>query len=124
MYKDKEVIVRLSKEANEVFEELNRIVFEEKQKGVDGSFHQTLLKSIIRVRDLLKENPFAGNQVEKRRIPKEYIKKYDAENIWRIELANRWRLVYSITGSQVEIITFVMDIFDHKGYDKVFGYKH
>ena len=124
MYKNKEVTVRLSEEANEVFKELNRIVGEEKQKGVESSFHQTLLRSILRVKDLLKENPFAGDQVEKRRIPKEYVQKYDVENVWRIELANRWRLVYSITGSQVEIITFVMDIFDHKDYDKVFGYKH
>ena len=27
-------------------------------------------------------------------------------------------------GNQIEIITFVMDIFNHKDYDKVFGYKH
>ncbi len=124
MLEKKEVIVKLSEEANEVFEELNKIVGEEKQKGVESSFHQTLLRSIIRVRDLLKENPFAGDQVRKRQIPDKYIDAYDAENAWRIELANRWRLVYTITGNQVEIITFIMDIYDHKEYDKVFGYKH
>jgi Txe/YoeB family toxin of Txe-Axe toxin-antitoxin module len=76
------------------------------------------------VRDLLKQNPFAGDQVPKRQIPGKYVLKYDADNIWRIELANRWRLVYTISGDNIEIITFVMDIFDHKKYDKVFGYKH
>ncbi len=121
---NKEVIVKLSEEANEVFEELNRIVGEEKLKGIESSFHQTLLRSILRVRDLLKENPFAGDQVRKKQIPDKYLEKYDAENAWRIELANRWRLVYTITGNQVEIITFIMDIYDHKKYDKVFGYKH
>ena len=120
----KEVIVRLSEEASEVFEELNRIVNEEKQKGVESSFHQTLLRSILRVRDLLKENPFAGDQVPKRQNPDKYSKKYDAQNVWRIELADRWRLVYTITGNQLEIITFIMDIYNHKDYDKVFGYKH
>jgi hypothetical protein len=120
----KEVIVRLSEEANEVFEELNKIVYEEKQKGIESSFHQTLLRSILRVRDLLKENPFAGDQVPKRQMPKKYSKEYDAENVWRIELADRWRLVYTITGNQVEITTFIMDIFNHRDYDKVFGYKH
>jgi Txe/YoeB family toxin of Txe-Axe toxin-antitoxin module len=124
MFQGKEVIVKLSEEANEVFEELNKIVGNEKQKGIESSFHQTLLRSIIRVRNLLKENPFAGDQVSKKQIPKKYFDKYDVENAWRIELANRWRLVYTITGNQVEIITFVMDIYDHKDYDKVFGYKH
>lgn len=123
MYKNKEVIVRLSEEANEVFEELNKIVGEEKKKGVESSFHQTLLRSILRVKDLLKANPFAGDQVPKRQIPNKYSNKYNSENAWRIELANRWRLVYTITGNQVEIITFIMDIYDHKDYDKVFGYK-
>jgi hypothetical protein len=124
MFKDKEVIVKLSAEANEVFIELNRIVGQERQKGVESSFHQTLLRSILRVRDLLKRNPFAGDQVPKRQIPEKYIDKYDAGNVWRIELADRWRLMYMITGDGVEIITFIMDIVNHKDYDKIFGYKH
>lgn len=124
MYKEKDVIIKLSDEANEVYEELNKIVGEEKKKGINSSFHQTLLRAIHRIRDLLKENPFAGDQVSKRQIPAKYIQKYDADNIWRIELANRWRLVYTITGNQIEIVTFIMDIFNHKNYDKTFGYKH
>ena len=103
---------------------MNKIVREEKLKGIDSSFHQTLLRSINRVRYLLKQNPFAGNQVQKRQISSNYIQKFDVDNVWRIELADRWRLVYTITGNQIEIITFVMDIFDYKDYDKVFGYKH
>ena len=124
MFKGKKVIVKLSAEANEVFIELNRLVGQEKQRGIESSFHQTLLRSILRVRDLLKENPFAGDQVPKRQIPSKYSDKYDADNVWRIELADRWRLMYTITGNSVEIITFIMDIVNHKDYDKIFGYKH
>nr|MBI4156922.1 hypothetical protein [Candidatus Woesearchaeota archaeon] len=124
MFENKEIKVILSDEADEVFRELNRIVGEEKMKGIEGSFHQTLLRSIERVIDLLKNNPFAGDQVPRRQHPKIYANKYAAENIWRIELANRWRLIYTITGNKLEVINFVMDIFDHKDYDKVFGYKH
>ncbi|MEK6824516.1 MAG: hypothetical protein AABX12_00730 [Nanoarchaeota archaeon] len=124
MFQGKEVNVKLSEEADNVYQELNKIVGEEKLKGIDSSFHQTLLRSIIRVRDLLKQNPFAGDQVLKRQMPPKYIQKFDVDNVWRIELADRWRLVYTITGNQIEIITFIMDIFDHKDYDKVFGYKH
>ena len=124
MFQGKEVSVRLGDEADKVYQELNKIVGEEKLKGIDSSFHQTLLRSINRVRDLLKQNPFAGDQVPKRQTPPKYIQKFDVDNIWRIELADRWRLVYTITGNQIEIITFIMDIFNHKDYDKVFGYKH
>ena len=123
MFKGKEVIVKLSEEANEVFEELNKIVGEEKLKGIESSFHQTLLRSIIRIRDLLKQNPFAGDQVTKKQIPLKYSEKYEVQNVWRIELANRWRLVYTIIGNEVEIVNFIMDIYNHKDYDKVFGYK-
>ena len=123
MFQGKEVIVKLSEEANEVFEELNKIVGEEKLKGIESSFHQTLLRSIIRIRDLLKQNPFAGDQVTKKQIPLKYSEKYEVQNVWRIELANRWRLVYTIIGNEVEIVNFIMDIYNHKDYDKVFGYK-
>ncbi|MFH1365530.1 MAG: hypothetical protein ABIH28_03030 [archaeon] len=72
----------------------------------------------------MKQNPFAGDQIPKKLIPDKYCKKFDVGNVWRIELADRWRLVYTITGNQIEIITFVMDIFNHRDYDKTFGYKH
>ena len=124
MFKEKGVIVKLAEDANKVYEELNKIVGEEKLKGVESSFHQTLLRSIMRVKELLKQNPFAGDQIPKKIIPDKYIIKYGVTNLWRIELADRWRLIYTITGNQIEIINFVVDIFDHKKYDRVFGYKH
>lgn len=122
MYKNKDKKVILSREADKVYMELNKVVGEEKNKGIKSSFHQTLLRSINRVKDLLKENPFAGDQVKKKQIPSKYIIKYNVGNVWRIDLANRWRLIYTIKGNEVEIINFVMDIFDHKKYNKVFGY--
>jgi len=124
MFRGKEVSVRLGDEADKVYQELNKLVGEEKLKGINSSFHQTLLRSIERIKDLLKQNPFAGDQIPKRQIPAKYSKKFDVDNAWRIELADRWRLIYTITGNQLEIVTFVMDIFDHRDYDKVFGYKH
>ncbi len=124
MLLDKEIKVTLSEDAGKVYDELNEIVGQEKLKGVEGSFHQTLLRSILRVKELLKKNLFVGKQVQRRKIPKKYINKYEVENIWRIELANRWRLIYTIEGNEVQITKFVLDIFNHRDYDKVFGYKH
>ena len=123
MYNDKEVRVILSDEASEVYEELNKIVGEEITKGVESSFHQTLLRSIKRVIGRLKDNPFAGDQVRKSLMPPKYIVSHDVKNTWRIELANRWRLIYTINTENIEIINFVLDIVNHKKYDKIFGYK-
>jgi hypothetical protein len=111
VFNGKEISVRLGEEADKVYQELNKIAGEEKLKGINSSFHQTLLRSINRVRDLLKQNPFAGNQIQKRQIPLKYIRKFGADNIWRIELADRWGLIYTITGNQIEIITFIMEIY-------------
>jgi len=124
MFNGKEVSIRLGEEADKVYKELNRLVGEEKLRGIESSFHQTLLRSILRVRDLLKQNPFAGDQVPKRQIPPKYLQKFDVDNVWRIELADRWRLIYTITGNQIEVIAFVMDIINHRDYDRVFGYKY
>jgi Txe/YoeB family toxin of Txe-Axe toxin-antitoxin module len=123
MYKNKEVKVVFSEKANSVYEELNKVVGDEIKNKINSSFHQTLLRSINRVKELLKVNPFAGDQVHKERIPKVYAKE-DVQNIWRVELADRWRMIYTITGDEVEITSFVLDIFNHRNYDKLFGYKH
>ncbi len=124
MFENKQIKVILSEEADSEYQELNEIVGEEIKKGINSSFYQTLLRSINRAKSLLEKNPFAGNQIKKSQIPEKYKTLHEVDNLWRIELANRWRLIYTITGNKVEIINFVIDIFNHKEYDKVFGYKH
>ena len=89
-FKHKEIRIILSEEATEEFDELNKIVGDELKKGVTSSVHQSILRSIKRVKDLLKDNPFAGNQVKKSQMPKQYIQKYEVTNLWRIDLSNFW----------------------------------
>ncbi len=122
-FKGKDVRVILSEDAIKEYNELNRIVGDEMQRGVESSIHQTLFRSIDRVKGWLKENPFVGDQVKKSKIPKYYVQKYNVTNLWRIELSNYWRLVYTIQSEDIEIIDFVLDIIDHEEYDKKFGYK-
>jgi hypothetical protein len=57
-------------------------------------------------------------------IPKKYIDEYGVTNLFWVKLPNYWRMIYTLTSGEtfVEIIAFVVDIFDHKEYDKVFGY--
>ena len=122
-FKGKEIRVILSEEATEEYNELNRIVGEELQRGVTSSINQSVFRSIERVKGWLKDNPFVGEQVQKNKIPQEYVNKYAITNLWRIDLADHWRLVYTVQSSEVEIIDFVLNIVDHKKYDKIFGYK-
>ena len=58
--------------------------------------------------------------IAKRLIPKEY----GVKNLFRVELPNFWRMIYALRTeeNQIEIIAFVLDIFDHKKYNKRFGY--
>jgi len=122
-FKGKEIRVVLSTEATEQYNALNRIVGDELQQGVTSSVHQSLFRSIERVKGWLKENPFAGDQVKKEQIPDYYLKKYDITNLWRIELSNYWRLLYTIQSNEIEVIDFVFDILDHEKYNDKFGYK-
>ncbi len=66
-----------------------------------------------------------GEPVAKDKIPDEYKKKYGVTNLFRVELSNFWRMLYTLTNdeTEVKIIAFVLDIIDHKKYNKKFGYK-
>jgi len=106
-------------EAKEEFERLNKIEGWQKEKGIKNSDEIRLLNSIKFKIELLKKNPFYGDNIPKRLIPKNY----NVPNLWRVELANFWRMLYTTKGDQIEIICFVLNIVDHKKYNKIFGYK-
>lgn len=72
----------------------------------------------------LKENIFCGDQIKKERIPKEYIKNYKINNLWWYPLSDAWRLVYSVVNpNSIEILAVIIEYFDHKNYNRKFGYK-
>ena len=50
-FRGKEVKIVLSEEATEQFRELNRTVGEELQRGVTSSVHQSIFRSIERVKN-------------------------------------------------------------------------
>ncbi len=122
-FKGKPVKVIITGDAKLEYEELNRTVGEEISEGIKKSNYQILLRSIKQKVDLLKLNPQCGTHVGKEKIPKEYVNNYDVNNIWKIDLSGYWRMIYTIKGSEVEIVALVLDIIDHKTYDKKFGYK-
>jgi len=82
-----------------------------------------LKKAIKRAIQDLKQNVFSGIQVPKRLIPKEYVRKYKINNLWKYDLPKGWRLMYTITAdNEVELISAILEWFDHKEYERRFKY--
>ncbi|MAG77950.1 hypothetical protein CL616_01145 [archaeon] len=115
----KPVRVILLDEAETEYKKLNEIVGKQINEGKENTSEIQLLKSIKQKKDFIKANPFYGDNIEKKKIPKNF----NVSNLWRVELTNYWRMLYTIKGDQIEIICFILDIINHKKYDKIFGYK-
>ncbi|MFH1585630.1 MAG: hypothetical protein ABIB79_02600 [archaeon] len=81
-----------------------------------------LKKAISKAIDNLKINAFCGEKIRKELIPKEYIKKYNIENLFWYQLPKGWRLVYSVVADSGEILAIIIEYFDHKNYERRFKY--
>jgi len=112
----KQVRVVLSPEAREVYNYLNANTISKKERMILKSVHQKV--------DLIKMNPHYGDPVAKNLIPREYLIKFEVTNLFRVELPNFWRMLYTLTNSgDIEIVAFILDIIDHDVYNKKFGYR-
>ncbi|MEK6891191.1 MAG: hypothetical protein AABX03_03560 [Nanoarchaeota archaeon] len=98
------------------------------EKGLELAFdslaeNSPLKKSIKKAIKDIRQNVFCGNQIQKDKIPKEYIQKYKINNLWWYPLSDALRLVYSVvTPSNIEILGVIIEYFDHKSYERRFGY--
>jgi mRNA-degrading endonuclease RelE of RelBE toxin-antitoxin system len=120
---NKPVKLIITGNAKEEFEKLNKLVGQEITRGITKSDHQILLNSIKQKIEFIKENPQYGIHIPKNKIPKEYIKGYEINNLWKVNLSGAWRMIYTINGNEIEIIALILDIIDHKEYNKKFGYR-
>jgi hypothetical protein len=109
-------IVKFTHEAEEIIDFL-------KEQSTHSKEDKMILYSIAAKVDILSKNAFYGDRIQKNLIPSYYRKKFNISNLFRVELPCYWRLLYSVSGSNVEIIALVIDVCDHKLYDKRFGYK-
>ncbi len=114
----KKVRVVLSPEAEEVYKHLNK-------EAPTSKTERIILNAINKKIELIKMNYHYGDPIAKDLIPREYKEKYDIKNLFRVELPNYWRMLYTLTDDEtkIEIIAFVLDLIDHSTYDKKFGYK-
>ena len=113
MFENKKIRIFLKGDAKEVYQII---------KNKSDKRSKTLFNSINRTIEILKENPQCGNPIAKTLIPRKYLK-LEIQNVYRVELSNYWRMLYTIEGNKIEIFLFILDIKNHKDYNKLFGYK-
>jgi len=114
----KKIRVILSSDAKEVYNHL-------KEEAPRSKTERTILNSINKKVEVIKTNPHYGDPIAKTLIPKEYLDRYEITNLFRVELPNFWRMLYTLKDgdTKCEIIAFVLDLIDHPTYNKKFGYK-
>lgn len=84
----------------------------------DKDLHKGITRAIKDIAD----NCFCGIQIPKRQMPKEYILKYGANNLWKYDLPKAWRLLYTIKNNEATIISIIIEWLNHKKYERRFRY--
>lgn len=102
----------VNEKVQEAFENLAEGDYEEKElkRHLERAFND-----IIR-------NPSCGIQIPKKQIPKEYLQKFNIRNVFKYNLPNAWRLIYSKESEGLFIISIILEWVDHKEYERRFRY--
>ena len=77
---------------------------------------------IDRAIDDLKKDPMCGTKIQKKVWPKEYIQNYGITNLWKYDLPNAWRIIYTIETDEIKIVNIILEWFNHNEYEKRFNY--
>jgi mRNA-degrading endonuclease RelE of RelBE toxin-antitoxin system len=104
----KEFFVEGSKDFMKVYESLPRT--SQLKKDIDNAISE------------LKKDPLKGERIQQQLWPKEYVKKYGINNLFRYRLGGGYRLTYTIVGRPNGTTSVILDALTHKDYDKLFGY--
>ena len=88
-----------------------------------GRYESRKLHEFIeRAIDDLKKMPSCGTKIPKKVWPKVYILKFKITNLWKYDLPNGWRLIYTIDENEIRIMNIILEWFNHKNYEKRFNY--
>lgn len=97
-----------AKDFNPVFSSLNK--------------NSALYKDVQGVIDNLKKDLTPGERIRYEQIPKHYIKRHGIDNAFHVYLPEGMRLVYAITIYKGEKTAYLMELTDHRSYEKRFHY--
>lgn len=71
----------------------------------------------------IENNAFCGVQIPKRLFPRKWLV---YSNLWKFNLLEAWRLIYTIAPPEKEgeiiVLAIVLDWTSHKEYEKIFKY--
>ena len=81
-----------------------------------------LFKAVREVIENLRSDKIVGKRLIREQIPKYYLKKHDTNAVFKVDLPGYWRLIYGIVAIHGEKKALLMELFDHEGYNKRFGY--
>lgn len=82
-----------------------------------------MVKLIEKGVDKLRFDYRRGEHISRKKIPAEYFEKHGVENLWKLNLNSFWRMIYTVHGNNIEVISIILEVLDHKKYDRKFGYK-
>lgn len=122
---NKIIRIKLSPEAEQVYNYLNEEVANVLQSGKKRTKEVQIFEAFQKKKALIKINKHYGEPISKSKIPNKFKLKYGITNLFWVDLPHFWRFLYTLIegDSEIEIIAFVLDIVDHKKYNKLFGYK-
>ena len=83
---------------------------------------EKLLRHLKNAINNIKEDPGCGIKISQKLIPKEWIKKYSIDNLYKYNLPDAWRLLYSLSGERIEVIAIILGVMNHKNYERKFKY--
>lgn len=79
-------------------------------------------KEINEALDILKKDYTREDKISRDHWPRKYIKEHQIHTLFRYKLQSGWRLVYTVYGTKYEKVCTILEAFDHKEYEKRFGY--
>ena len=65
---------------------------------------------------------FVGERMERRKFPRFYVQKFGINNLYKLNLDLRTRLIYTLVAEETGVAVVVLEILDHKKYEERFGY--
>ena len=120
---------KIHEQSKTVAEKMTKIVFaDEKLKEAferlkNSPSEKRLYDNLMRAFDDIEKAPNAFIHIKQKLIPREYATKYGIDNLWKYDLPNGWRLLYSLANDEIEIIAIILDWLDHKNYERKLGYR-
>lgn len=82
-----------------------------------------LEKIIVKTKEELSDNMFCGECIQRKQIPRYYIRKYKLNNLYVMDLDSSKRLSYTLLSNGVGVGVYLLEVFlTHKDYETRFGY--